>query len=167
MKPVRNPWPLGLILAFALFIAGTAALIAIAASQRSDLVTPDYYEQELRYQTRLDALNRTAPYAGRICVELDAAGQQLQITLPRETLGPDTAGRIELYRPSAAPLDRAWPLQPDADGAQTFDVSGLEPGLWKVRLHWRTAGQDYFLERNLVLKRAASPPPPPVAGAAR
>jgi hypothetical protein len=166
MHPKRNLWPAGLIAALALFIAGTLALIAIAASQRADLVTPDYYEQELRFQTRLDALHRTAPFAERIAVDTDAAGERLRITLPREALGPDTAGRIEFYRPAAAPLDRAFALRPDADGAQTLDVSGLEAGLWKVRLHWRTAGQDYFVERRIVLKRSrAESRPAPAAPA--
>lgn len=153
MKSPRNLWPAGLIAAFALFIGGTVALIAIAASQRSDLVTPDYYEQELRYQTRLDALNRTAPFAGHISVETDARSEQLRLRLPRELTGPDTAGRIELYRPSAARLDCAMPLAPNADGTQIVNVAALEPGLWKVRLLWRTGGQDYFAERNVVLKR--------------
>jgi hypothetical protein len=153
MKTDRNYWPLALVTAFVLFIGGTLALIAIAASQRSDLVTPDYYEQELRYQTRLDALQRAAPFAERITVTPDAAGRSLRVSVPQELIGPDTVGRIELYRPSAAALDRAHPLALDAAGGQTLDVSALDPGLWKLRLHWSTAGRDYFVERNVVLKR--------------
>lgn len=153
MNAQRNLWPAGLIAAFALFIGGTVALIAIAASQRSDLVTPDYYEQELRYQTRLDALHRAAPFAGRIGVETDPQGAQLRLSLPAEVIGPDTVGRVELYRPSAASLDCAVPLALDADGTQIVNVTGLQAGLWKVRLQWRAGGQDYFVERSVVLKR--------------
>lgn len=153
MNRTCNLWPAGLVLAFALFFIATVALIAIAASQRSDLVCPDYYQQELRYQTRLDALNRTAPFAKLIRVETDPAAEELFLSLPPQLIGPETAGRIEFYRPAAASLDRTVRLQLNPEGAQRLNLSGFEPGLWKVRVFWRTGPEDYLVERNLVLKR--------------
>ena len=37
----------------------TAALIAVACSQNTDLVSPDYYERELRFQGQIDQVERT------------------------------------------------------------------------------------------------------------
>ena len=60
-------------------------------------------------------------------------------------------GRIELYRPSAAGMDRAVKLEPDANGVQRLDATGLAPGLWKVRVSWTLENQDYFLDQKVVV----------------
>jgi nitrogen fixation protein FixH len=156
-KPSFNPWPLGLGLAFALFIGGTLALIVFSSLHRSDLVTPDYYEQEVRYQSRIDQANRTHLFRGQIAVTFDTARHAIRIELPRGHARRSPHGSIHLYRPSAAELDRHIELQVDADGTQWVDAAGLRPGLWKVRVQWRVDEEDYFVDETLVLppRRAA------------
>ena len=58
-----------------------------------------------------------------------------------------SAGSIELYRPSAAGMDRAVRLEPDANGVQRLDAAGLAPGLWQVRVSW-TAEKRELLPRT-------------------
>ena len=53
MATTRNLWPLGIILTLAAFITGTVGLVVMACSQRVDLVSPDYYERELKYQGQI------------------------------------------------------------------------------------------------------------------
>jgi len=151
MKPARNLWPIGVITACALFVAGTAALIVVACCQRMDLVTPDYYEQELRFQGQIDRVERTRSAAAQASVAYDVAAQSITIFLPPDHARPPITGRIELYRPSAAGLDRAVKLEPDARGVQRLDAAGLAPGLWKVRVSWTAAEQDYYLEQKVVV----------------
>jgi nitrogen fixation protein FixH len=153
MKPTRNLWPLGITLAFALFIAGTAGLIVIACSHKSDLVSVNYYEQEIKYQTRLDQLNRTAQFNDLVKVVFDHAARRIRITLPASHADPETSGRVQLYRPSATGLDRELRLQLDATGSQSLDAAALEPGFWKVRIHWTAHQQDYFADKSVVVKR--------------
>ena len=43
MKPKFNFWPYGIILTFVVFVSGTAGLIVMAASQKSDLIDENYY----------------------------------------------------------------------------------------------------------------------------
>ena len=54
-----NPWPYGIIATFVVFIASFAAVITFICQHRMDLVSADYYEQEIRFQSRLDEMNRT------------------------------------------------------------------------------------------------------------
>jgi hypothetical protein len=71
--------------------------------------------------------------------------------VPREHLQADLIGELHLYRPSAAGMDRRLPLKPEADGTQILNARDLAPGLWKAQLHWTAGGQDYFVDRRLVL----------------
>jgi hypothetical protein len=151
MKPARNLWPIGIIVVCALFVAGTATLIVVACSQHTDLVTPDYYEQELRFQGHIDRVQRTRSSAPQASVAYNAAAQSITVSLPPAQVRPPVTGRIELYRPSAAGLDRAINLEPDARGIQRLDASGLAPGLWKVRVSWTAAEQTYYLEQKVVV----------------
>lgn len=150
-KPTRNLWPIGVIAACALFVAGTAGLIVVACLQKVDLVSKDYYEQELRFQGQIDRVERTRRTASQASVAYDEARKSITVSLPPEQAGRAVWGSVELYRPSAAGLDRAVKLEPDAKGVQRLDASGLAPGLWKVRVSWTVDHQDYYLDQRVVV----------------
>ena len=151
MATTRNLWPLGFILTLVVFFAGTVGLIVMACSQRVDLVSPDYYERELKFQGQIDRVERTHRAPSQASVAYDAAGQCITVSLPADQAGREINGRIELYRPSAAGLDRAVKLAPDSKGVQRLDAAGLAPGLWKVRVSWTVEQQDYFLDEKVVV----------------
>jgi hypothetical protein len=152
MKTNLNLWPYGILLTFVLFISGTAGLIVLAATQKTDLVSNNYYEQEIKYQTRIDSLARAKQLDHPASVACDPSGKHILISL--SSFEKDkTTGTIQLYRPSAAGMDRQLKLEPDANGVQTLDASGLQKGLWKVRVSWNVNGQDYFLDEKIVIAR--------------
>ena len=149
--PGRNLWPYGIVAAFVLFIAGTAGLIVLAAFHRPELVTADYYEQELRYQQTYDSRARTAALGAEAAVTLDETARRIRVTLPLRHAALRPAGAIHLYRPAAASADRRVALTPDAEGRQELDTRDLAPGLWRIRVEWTVADQTYSLERQLIL----------------
>lgn len=151
MKPPRNYWPLGIVLAFGVFLTGTAALITFACTQKVDLVTPDYYEQEIKFQRQLDRLQRTAHLSDQARVTYDGDTRRLLITLPAGHAGAATTGRVQGYRPSAMELDRQWKLELDAHGAQSVDAATWPPGLWKIRIQWTVQNQEYFTDQSVVV----------------
>ena len=151
MKTSRNLWPIGIIVTFALFFAGTVGLVVMAFSQKVDLVSADYYEQELKFQGQIDRVERTRHAATQATVAYDAATRCITVVLPAEQAGHEVSGRIELYRPAASGLDRAVKLAPDTQGVQRVDAAGMSPGLWKVRVSWTVEHQDYFLDQKMVV----------------
>jgi hypothetical protein len=151
MKTSRNLWPIGIITTFVLFFAGTVGLVVMACSQKMDLVSADYYEQELKFQGRIDRVERTRHAASQAVVAYDAAARCITVSLAADQAGHEVSGHIELYRPSAAGLDRAVKLEPDTKGVQRLDAAGMSPGLWKVRVSWTFEQQDYFLDEKVVV----------------
>ncbi|TAL05772.1 MAG: hypothetical protein EPO07_03130 [Verrucomicrobia bacterium] len=155
MNPQKSFWPYGIILTFVVFISGTAALIVIACTHKTDLITPNYYEEEIKFQSRLDQLNRTAQLSEQVSIVFDVTKQSINLSLPTGQVSPETIGRVQLYRPSATGLDRELKLELNATGSQTVDAATLLPGLWKVRVRWTAQNQDYFADKNVVVKRGA------------
>ena len=152
MKPPRNFWPIGIFGVFICFAAGMTTMVVLACRSNTDLVSRDYYDQELRFQGRIDSVDRSKQF--RATANYDAVVKRITISLPIEHAGKDVTGNIQLYRPSAAGLDRQFPLATDAKGVQILDAANLQNGLWKIRVAWTVAGQEFFLEQKIVIGRA-------------
>ncbi len=149
----RSPfpiWPACIIACFVLFIAGLIAFIVFASAQRNDLVRPDYYEAEIRYQQQIDRIQRTHSMAQPAAIVYDGPRRRITIQLPAAHARA-SSGQVHLYRPSDARLDRELPLALDAEGRQALDAAPLRSGLWKVRVQWSAGGEEFYLDQALVL----------------
>jgi nitrogen fixation protein FixH len=146
----RNPWPIAIVAFFAVFATFLAVFVIWAVGQKQDLVAENYYEQEIRYQQRLDKINRTQVVAAQTAVTFDAAKNCVIVALPAAQ-AREASGRIHFYRPSNARLDHEMSLALNAAGVQSLDARSLASGLWKVRVEWTAQGADYFLDQSLVI----------------
>lgn len=151
-----NPWPWAIIAAFVIFAGGTIALVVISTVNRSELVSDDYYEQELRYQQRLDRQARTRTEAPGASLRYDAGQDCLLLSLPGEQAARRPAGVIHLYRAASARDDHAVKLILDAEGRQRIPTAALARGPWKVRVVWIVEDREYGLEQNVILPRPKS-----------
>jgi nitrogen fixation protein FixH len=118
-----------------------------------DLVSADYYEQELKFQGQLDRLNRTSRLGAKASAAYDPAKQCITLSLPPGETNRVVTGHIHLYRPSAAGLDRELDLQTDTAGKQNVNAANLLPGRWKVRVSWTADNQDYYLDQEIIVPR--------------
>jgi len=149
MKSNFNPWPYGIVLFFVLLVCCLAGVVTIAATHRESMVSENYYEQELKFQERIDSAARAQKSGARI--QLEAGAGKLVVAVPAEQVAQKCAGVIEFYRPSSPALDCTFPLALGADGSQAVDVSKLAAGLWQVRVKWNAGGQGYFLEQKITI----------------
>ena len=154
-SPGRNLWPAGIIAAFVLFIAGTVGLVVLSAHNHVELVSPDYYERELRYQEQINRRERTQALPDQARVSYDAAQGSIVVALPAAQARA-AQGRIQLYRPSDARLDRDLPLALDSNGIQHLDAKQLHAGPWNIRVQWSVAGEEFFLNRSIVISPGPS-----------
>jgi len=159
MNPVApriEPWPVGIAAFFAVVDSLLASWAVVALRNREELVSPDYYEEELAYQGHIDRLRRSADSGVTIAHVPDGQDGILRIGWPTAARPVDGRGEVRLYRPSEAALDRRIPLAVGADGVQRIDASGLKPGLWRVRVRWGHGDSGFFVEAPVVI------PPPTV-----
>jgi nitrogen fixation protein FixH len=115
-----------------------------------ELVSPDYYKQELAYQQRIESVARTAalPAPVRVCYE--AAAQRLTLELPASLAGTDVQGHVRFFRPSDQKLDFTLRFAPTGQPArQLLSTARLQPGHWQLRLNFTAGGQAYFIEKEL------------------
>jgi len=150
-KSSFNPWPVSIIVFFALAICGVVTFTVYCTRHHVDLVAADYYEQEVRYQDQMDRANRATSLQAPAKVDYNKTTRLITVSLPADHLQQSLKGWIQLYRPSAASLDQKLPLTVDAAGKQMIDGKILSDGLWHVRVSWNLNGADYYFDQKLVI----------------
>jgi hypothetical protein len=148
-----DPWPVSIIAFFIVAIIGCVTFVVFCTRHTADLVAADYYDQEVRYQGQMDRVQRTQQRGQLASVSYDAARKQIAIALPATRSRGAATGSVQLYRPSAASLDREFKFEAGPTGVQTIDAAGLEPGLWRVRISWTIDHMDYFIDEKLIISR--------------
>ena len=142
-KPGVNLWPISIIGFFIVAIAGCVAFIAFCNTHSVDLVAKDYYEQEVRYQSQMERVQRTITEGAPLSINYSPGSNYVTLTVSKAHQSQGLTGSIHLYRPSAAKEDRTFPLQLNSDGKQTIGTAGLVPGLWKLQVQWTAGGKEY------------------------
>ena len=146
----RNFWPYAIIATFVLFAAYIGYMVQRAMRTSVDLVSADYYQQELAYQQRMESVARTAALPAPVRVSYERQAQRLTLQLPPSLAGQAVRGTVHFFRPSDQKLDFRLPFAPAGDSAQQqLSTSRLLPGYWRLRLDFTAAGRRYFIEKAL------------------
>ncbi len=145
----RSSIPYLIIGTFVLFAAYIGLMVQHAMRTDVELVSADYYQQELDYQQRIVAAGRAAALPTPI--QLTQTPTAIRLRLPPALAGQAIRGDVRFFRPSDAHLDFTVPFRPDAALTQTLNTSQLQHGHWRVRLDFTANGQQYFFTETLEL----------------
>jgi nitrogen fixation protein FixH len=137
-------WGKGILITIILFLAGTAIMIIIAVNSSYDLVANNYYEQGIKYQDKIEKINRTNALPEKTGIEF--LGNAVSISMPRMFAAGKINGTVIFYRPSNAGRDFRVPLQLDSENKMILSTDKLEKGFWKVQIEWNVETAQYFNE---------------------
>ncbi|MCK6616367.1 MAG: FixH family protein [Cyclobacteriaceae bacterium] len=141
-------WGRWIILSFVLFAGFIGVIVAISMRQDVNLVSKNYYQDELAYQQKLDRKNNTEQLSVKPEISV-LDNQYLKIYFPEAKFIEQ--GTVQVFRPSSDKLDQQFKLQASADSVQLFQMNRLEPGAYRVKLEWTMEGTDYYLEKFIVI----------------
>lgn len=145
-KQRGRPWLWGTIIIYSLFASSTLGFVFFASSQKVDLVSEDYYKQELQYQQHIESVKRTGADAKKLTWNVASDGSTIDFQIPTAA-----TGTITFYRPSTSKLDKSFAIGPAADGVQRIPVTAIERGFWKVKVSWKENENSYYEEADLTL----------------
>jgi nitrogen fixation protein FixH len=146
---VKWNWGTGIVVTFIVFGAAVMTVVFMAMNERVDLVTDDYYEQELRHQERINEMRRTQTdqFAPTVLVAQGAIEIRFPAAMPRSV----AEGEVTLYRPSDRLLDKTFMLTLDAANVHTIPAAVVTPGQWRVKVRWTVADSTYYHEQRVTL----------------
>ena len=146
-------WGIGIAAVYIAFAALMLAFVLAASLQRTDLVADDYYDQEVKYQQRIDQIKRSQESTRKVEVSYQRAAQQITLQFPSVLDGNEVSGNVVLFRPSNASLDRNYSIQLDEQNRQQFSTENLIAGNWRLMIHWEYQGEQFFSEELLTIGR--------------
>jgi len=137
-------WGHKLTLGFCLFAGMMTYLVYQSMHTRYDLVSKEYYKEELQYQQIIDGTQRAALLSTPVTIT--QADTIFILRLPPEMKQQIVSGNVLFYCAGDAQKDRNLSLQPDEDAAQYINVSQFLPGNYTVKVRWQANGQQYYSE---------------------
>ena len=146
---MKISWGTGIVLAFVAFIIFILYCVVLASTKNQanhDLVTREYYKEELAYQQEIDAQQNALKYARNTTFTKTEEG--LMITLPEEFNFDNTQGIVSLYRPSNKQLDFDLPVSLSNTHLLIPDKR-LVDGRWDIRISWKDKDQNYLIKESI------------------
>lgn len=119
-------------------------MVALTMREKVDLVSKDYYEQELKYQDKIDKVNRTNALKGSLTWKIKTDSLILEVA--EQFKAEKISGSIFLFRPSDASLDKTIPIEMNASGIQLISTDRLKKGIYKMQVSWEAKGEEYYNE---------------------
>jgi hypothetical protein len=132
------------------FVALIVTLVIISMNQKVDLVSKDYYQQEIKFQERIDATQNASETVKQIT--FSNVDKKIIFDYEPDILSKDFSGEIVFFRPSDADKDVKVKMNPDVDGIQIIDASSFMHGMYKVQISWNNYGKKYYKEDVLFIK---------------
>ena len=139
-------WGKGILLTIIGFVALIMTLVVISVRMDGiELVTENYYQAEINYQDRIDQ-ESSALRLDRTVITYHSIDKNLVLDLPS-----GTNGKLQLFRPSDATLDREIAVTALDSNHTSVSLKDLKSGYWKVQLSWIEAGKNYYEEKKITL----------------
>lgn len=140
-----------LLLAFILFGILMFYLVYQSLHTNFELVSKDYYQDELVYQQVIDATKNANDLGSKTTITQNGAAVYLQ--MPAEMANHSIAGQVYFYCASDSKKDRTIKLAPDATGLQVISIGKeLTIAAYRVRISWEANGRKYYHDSFLQVK---------------
>jgi nitrogen fixation protein FixH len=140
-------WGNKLIVVFIIFGGMISYMVYRCMKTPVDLVSANYYKEELAYQEVIDGTKAAGTLSSRPSLVCVADGVELQ--MPAEMKGQRVEGTVVFYCPSDQKRDRRVELRPDGEGRQLIEGRLVLSGNYKVKVSWRSSGKGYYSEQAL------------------
>ena len=142
-------WGWGIVIALTLFITMILQFVVRSFNERIDLVSDDYYEKELDYQSTIDKEKNLNLLVDEM--EIKTSPDGLRIIFPEDLAENKISGTVSLYRPSDERLDKGYRLEDEMISEFLIPLEDLTTGKWVIKVDFSAADKDYYYEKTMVL----------------
>ena len=141
-------WGYKILVVYIVFVLGILFMVFKSSTQKTDLVTTDYYAKELKYQQKIDEINRVTALSTPVKYEIK--DNELIIVFPKDFSGKQLIGEAVLYCPSDENKDvkKNFSVQ---DAPVIVPVPAGNKGQYELHLSWKDGTVTYYFEKKLFI----------------
>ncbi|WP_223034946.1 FixH family protein [Hanstruepera marina] len=143
-------WGTGIVIAFVGFISFIMYFVISMNTDKAldhDLVTEDYYKQELEFQNDIDKEKNARALAENINWKKTEDG--IIIVFPESLEVNSITGKVFLYRPSNKQFDFETDISLSSHNLLIPDKRLLD-GRWNIKVDWQYNGKSYLYKKEIV-----------------
>ena len=143
---LRFTWGTGIflaMLAFMIFILSFVYKSIAMDEYQHELVSEDYYKDELHYQEEIDKLNNSNSLSQNI--KLTNSKEGILVSFPKDIEQASIVGSIYFQRLSNEKLDFTEEIKL-TDHHQLIQNEKLVSGKWIVKIDWETKQEKYLFK---------------------
>lgn len=130
------------------FVGLILTLVFMCFGQKVELVSKDYYAQELKFQDKINAINNEKSLPNSINHSLN--GKTIILSVDSTLLSKDFEGTVNFFRPSDSSKDIKLKLNFNKL-EQIIDGTKLVHGAYKMQLTWVSNNKNYFKEEVIFI----------------
>lgn len=143
-------WGYKLTIVFVGFALLIGTLVYKCTQQQYDLVSEDYYDQELKYQDKIDGSKQAATISP---VTILQTANDVIIKMPEELKGEAIEGEVWLYCASKASDDLKLPLNVGYDGIMNVSKNKIAGSNYTAKISWSSGSVKYYKELPFIVSR--------------
>lgn len=144
-------WGHKLTIVFIAFAAFIFFLIYKTTQSHFDLVSKDYYKDELAYQQVIDGTNLANKLSSGIQVQQQ--NDQISIQFPQEMKQKKAEGTIFFYCSADSGKDKKINIQLSEEAVQIIPAKDILPGKYILKINWKTDNQNYYNEQPVTINQ--------------
>lgn len=141
-------WGHKIIVVYGLFVAGIMTMVYLTSKQNRDLVSDDYYAEELAYQEVINKSAKTASLSAPI--EVVKSENMLNINFPIEFNKKISKGKWTLYFAADRKKDVHGEFE-ITNRSLKVDFPEKASGLYLFKIDWISDGVSYYYEKQINL----------------
>ena len=141
-------WGTKIALSFVLFGVFILYMVVQAFREDFDLVTENYYQEELQYQERIQEKANLLQSGDEIVIESNE--KDVLFKFPESF--SEAEGIIYFYHPSRKLFDKTFQVALNEQNQQSINTEELVKGRYKVKVSWKADGLNYFQEKEIYLQ---------------
>ncbi|SFD21345.1 FixH family protein [Algibacter pectinivorans] len=142
-------WGTGIVIAIVAFISFIMYFVitmSVNSKYDHDLVSEDYYAEELQYQNDINKLESASELHQNVTYK--KTNQGLVIQFPDSLNYKNITGKLFLYRPSNKQLDFEAAISLSNSNLLIPD-NRLVDGRWNIKIDWQYNGKSYLFKESI------------------
>lgn len=148
MSTIKLGWGGRIAVLYGGFVILIVALVTGSMRQDFQLVSTDYYGDEIRYQEVIDAGKNQAALSAPVAIVADASN--VNIELPQEFAGVSVTGEVHFYSPVNADWDKVIDMN-ISNKILSIPRTQLHTTRYKVKITWNADNKQYYQESEIAL----------------
>ena len=148
MKTIKLNWGTGIAATYLGFVAMILALVILSTREKVDLVTSQYYVDELKFQDKIDKIKRANQLTDPLTWQVGE--YDVFIHYPASLHPEAMTGDVSFYCPSNDKNDRKFKVNA-SNNMQSIPLSEIPNGRYHLQVEWKNGDQTYWKEGVVVI----------------